>query len=111
MVMSYGLLCCCGDFSSGIFYEGVYKYCHPNFRLVNPNVNYWNKVFDVLCILIFCNKISSWMNEMYMKYHLISENDWTIENLYCPTYLQSMTNNVKVALSVGDATRVVYNYY
>jgi hypothetical protein len=51
------------------------------------------------------------MNEMYMKYHLISENDWTIENLYCPTYLQSMTNNVKVALSVGDATRVVYNYY
>ena len=51
------------------------------------------------------------MNEMRMKCHLVSDNDWTVENLYCPTYWQSMTNNVKVAFSVGDTTRVVYKYY
>ena len=33
----------CGSFSNDIFYEQVYKYCHPNLVLIHPLL--------VLCIM------------------------------------------------------------
>ena len=39
-MVSYGILCGCGNFSGDVSYEEVYKYCHPNLVLVYPNVNY-----------------------------------------------------------------------
>ena len=35
-LVSYDILCHCGNFSNDISYELFYKYCHPNLLLVRP---------------------------------------------------------------------------
>ena len=52
----------------------------------------------------------SWMNEIWMKTHLVSDNICSIVIFDVQIILQGMTNSVRLAFSVGDTTRAVYNY-
>ena len=44
----------------------VYKFCHPN------------PPFSSSTLGIFCNEILSWMIEIWMEYHLVSDNNYNI---------------------------------
>jgi hypothetical protein len=46
----------------------------------------------------------SWMIEILMKNHLLSDNNYNTVNLQSPKFLQRMTNYVGLTFSVGDAT-------
>ena len=50
------------------------------------------------------------MNEIWMKTHLVSDNICSIVIFDVQIILQGMTNSVRLAFSVGDTTRAVYNY-
>ena len=48
----------------------------------------------ICCILHLCDELLSWMIEIWMKNHLVSDRNCNIVNLQCP-------NNVRFTLSVG----------
>ena len=49
-----------------------------------------------------CDEILSWMIEIWMKIHLVSDSNCNTLNPYSPKILQGMTNNVGLTFSVGD---------
>jgi hypothetical protein len=61
---------------------------------------HWPKPYPLLSAT--CDEISSWMNQIWMENHLVSDNNYNIVNLYSPKNLQGMTNNVVFTFSVGD---------
>ena len=44
VLVSYGILCHCGNFSSDTIYEQVYKDCHPNLFFVHPTADFFKNV-------------------------------------------------------------------
>jgi hypothetical protein len=52
-----------------------------------------------------CDRILSWMIEVWMKHHLASDSNCNTTQFYNhPKKLQAMTNNVGLTFSVGDTT-------
>ena len=49
-----------------------------------------------------CDEILSWMIEMWMKSHLVSDSNCNTINLYPPKNLQKLTNNVGLIFSVTN---------
>ena len=65
-----------------IFYEQVYKYCHPNLLLFSSSkCQSFKQSLGMFCILTFLRWIFSWMLEIWMKNHLASDNNCNIPNL------------------------------
>ena len=54
-----------------------------------------------------CDEIFSWMIDVWMKDHLVSDNN--CNNVITSVIVQEMTNNVELTLSFGDIT--IYNWY
>ena len=65
-------LCHYGNISDDTYDEQVNKYCH----------GWWPKSY--LLSSATCDEILSWMIEIWMKNHLISESNWNTINLYSP---------------------------
>ena len=59
-LVSYGILCHCGNIFPDTSYEYVYKYYHPNLFLVHPILVYFP--FEH-----FYNELLSWMIEIWIK--------------------------------------------
>ena len=53
----------------------------------------WPKPY--LLLSAACVEILSWMIEIWMKNHLVSDSNYNIVNLRYPETLQGMTKNVK----------------
>ena len=53
---------------------------------------------------IFVIRYLSWMIEVWMKNHLVSDKNHSIANLQCP-----MATNVRFTFSVRDTTQTAYN--
>ena len=51
------------------------------------------KKFGIFCIQNFCIEILSWMTEIWMENHLVSDSKCNIVNLECP---KSSTRNEKI---------------
>ena len=49
-----------------------------------------------------CNEMLSWMIEIWMRNHLVSDINCNIVNVILPNKLQRMTNNVGLTFGVGD---------
>ena len=49
-----------------------------------------------------CDEIMSWMIEIRMKHHLVSDSNCNIGNLYSPQKVTRNDNNVGLTFSVGD---------
>ena len=62
---------------------------------------HWPKPY--LLLSITCNEILSWMIEIWMKKHLVSDSSCNIVNLVMTQKLQGMTNNVGSTFRVGDS--------
>ena len=69
---------------------------------------HWPKPYPLLSAT--SDEMLSWMIEMWMKNHLVSDSNCNTVNLYPPNfiylfiYLKIMTTNVGLACSVGDTT-------
>ena len=61
---------------------------------------HWSKPY--LPLSATCDEILSWMIEIWMKKHLVSNSNCNTVNLESLKILQGMTNNVGLAFSVGD---------
>jgi hypothetical protein len=55
-----------------------------------------------LLLLATCDKILSWMIEIWMENHLVSDSNCNAVNLQSPINLPRMTVNVGLPFSVGD---------
>ena len=62
----------------------------------------WPKPY--LLLSATCDEILSWMIEIWMKNHLVSDSNCNTIRLYSSKTLQGMANNVGLTLSVGDTT-------
>ena len=61
----------------------------------------WPKIY--LLLSATCDEILSWMIEIWINRHLISDNNCNIVQIYIPpTNLQGMTTNIGLTFSVGD---------
>jgi len=63
---------------------------------------HWSKPYFLLSIT--CDEMLSWMIEIWMKNHSVSDSNCNTINLNPLKILQEMTNNVGLAFSVGDTT-------
>ena len=61
---------------------------------------HWPKPYLLLSTTY--DEILLWMIEIWMKIHLVSDNNRNTLNLYPPKKNQGMTNNVGLTFSVGD---------
>ena len=61
---------------------------------------YWRKPY--LLLSSTCEKLKSWIIEIWMKIHLISDNNCNTINLQSPKKFQGMTHFVGLTFSVGD---------
>ena len=61
---------------------------------------HWPKPYLLLSTTY--DEILLWMIEIWMKIHLVSDNNRNTVNLYPPQKNQGMTNNVGLTFSVGD---------
>ena len=62
---------------------------------------HWSK--PCLLLSATCGEILSWLIEIWMKVHLVSDSSCNSVNLESPhPQLQRMTNNVGFTFSVGD---------
>jgi hypothetical protein len=60
--------------------------------------------------LPYCNVILSWMIEIWIKFHVLSDSNCNIVNLYnVLMLLQGIKNNVMFKYNINDTTRLVYN--
>ena len=69
-LVSYGILCHHDSFSNNTSNELVYK-----------SLSLSLSTFGVLCILTFSCEILSWMTEIWMKVHLVSDSNCNIVSL------------------------------
>ena len=51
-----------------------------------------------------CDEILSWIIQIWMKNHLVTDSDCNTVNLQSPQNLQGMTFNVGLTFGVGDTT-------
>ena len=51
-----------------------------------------------------CGEILSWIFEIWMKIHLVSDNTCNTKMCYYPKRVQGMTNIVRLTSSIGDTT-------
>ena len=65
---------------------------------------HWPKPY--LLLSATCDEILSWMIEIWMKNHLVSDNNCNIVKIKSLKYLQGMANNVGLKSSVGDNSKV-----
>jgi hypothetical protein len=63
---------------------------------------HWSK--PCLLLLATCDKVLSWIIEVWMKNRLVNGNNCNTIDLVSPKNWQGMTNNVGLAFSVGDST-------
>jgi hypothetical protein len=64
---------------------------------------YWPKLY--LLLSATCDETLSWMIEMQMKNHLVSDSNCNVVNLQSPKRLQGMTNHIAFTFSVCDTTQ------
>jgi hypothetical protein len=70
---------------------------------------HWLKPY--LPISTTCDEILSWLIEIWMKNHLVSDSNCNTVRPYYPLTLQGMTNNVGLTFSAGDTTPLFTMYY
>ena len=62
---------------------------------------HWPKPYILLSTT--CDEIQSCMIEIWIKIHLVSDNNCNTVDLEYPKKLQGMTNNVGLTFCVGDS--------